>query len=149
MADIREERLVGFALRREDEDVVPAGPGDDLTQTGQHGRLARQFQAEGSGGPLLPGREVGHVLQVFGGEFPALLRREVLEAVPPRCCQKEPQQLGQADGDERRAPFGVRVQDGTFLAAFPAEEERPPCPVTREPLASVRRGVGEGIFPAA
>ncbi len=59
---------------------------------------------------------------------------------PPRDDQQQPQELGQADRDQGRTSFGVGVEDGTFLAAFTAEEVRAPGAVADEALERGARG---------
>ncbi|MGW0842586.1 hypothetical protein ACWD26_20975 [Streptomyces sp. NPDC002787] len=60
-----------------------------------------------------------------------------MAVTPPRGHQEEAQEFGQADGHEGGAAFGVRVEDGAFLAALAEEEERAAGVVPRE---AVQRG---------
>ncbi|MFD4240542.1 hypothetical protein ACFWP3_02875 [Streptomyces sp. NPDC058525] len=43
-------------------------------------------------------------------------------------------------GDQSRASFGVGIEDGTFLAAFTAEEVRAASAIAGEPLKRGARG---------
>ncbi|MCX4409920.1 hypothetical protein ACFV8Z_27570 [Streptomyces sp. NPDC059837] len=54
--------------------------------------------------------------------------------------QQEPQEFGQADRNQRRTSFGVRIQDRAFLATFAAEEEGAPGAVAGEPFQCGARG---------
>ncbi|MFK8908380.1 hypothetical protein [Streptomyces sp. YS-3] len=54
--------------------------------------------------------------------------------------QQQPYELGQADGNQSRTPFGVGIEDGTLLAAFTAEEVRAASTITGESLKRAARG---------
>jgi hypothetical protein len=77
---------------------------------------------------------------VLNGEFPTLLCCEHLAVTPPRGYRQEPQKFRQANRDQRRTTFGIRIEDGTLLAALTTEEEGPSSTVACESLQRIARG---------